>query len=243
MSNLMCPLESLNVSKQGTTLKLDATRRGSTNPEPSKYFNGPNRFNEFKRFWDFLTKNTPEFANCTNPLNNDPEYQSAVGMNNNMNMPIGMNTNTPTGMNTNTPTGMNTNTPTGNASSYVSSTTGTWSGSLLPDTSNPVTSLDYTMPSTDPYVTQLLANTTNSSYNTDNNLKVDSIHILIYLIRVGIIFVFIFLLLTYIPVVKISLINKLIICTAIIFLHSIIDGLIYLFNYIKSGLCSTACGC
>ena len=74
--NNSCPFQSINVIKLAGSLKVEATRVGSTTPEPLKFFTGANRYSDFKDFWDFMAQSTPSFSNCKNPLENDPEYLS-----------------------------------------------------------------------------------------------------------------------------------------------------------------------
>ncbi len=226
---MSCPFDSINVTKQPNTLKVDAVKSGSTTPEPSKYFTGPNRFAEFKQFWDLLTTTSPSMSNCVNPLTNDPEYQSATGSlspadsTHLSNMWSGM--------------------PNPNVQSGI----GTWSGSLLPD-NNPLTSLDLSLSTTgmsgmsdssDSYFSGLESDASKDLKSFDNKY----LYIVLYIVKIGVLFAFVFVLLTYIPTVQIRLINKLLICTAVVFLHSIIDILAFIFQYLRRSMCSTACGC
>lgn len=205
-----CPLESINVTKLDNTLKVDAKRVGSSTPEPSKYFTGNDRYHQFKRFWDFLTNNTPELSQCVNPLLNDQDYINAVGQQ----------SSSSSGM-----TGMSTSPMMGTSIGDM--------GNLLPMSSTSSTS------STPSNIFSYDTSGNLFSDSTDNKIK----HLLFYAIRSIILFVFIFILLTYIPKVNISLINRLIICFTIVFLNGIIDIVVYILTFLRSQVCTSVCGC
>ena len=279
MSNQLCPLESLNVTKSDNTLKVDAKRTNATSSEPPKYFTGPNRFHEFKRFFDFLITNTPEFANCTNPLANDPDYINAVGNTSTSSMP----SNTPpsttpistpstsnpssTGSfnaqywNSMFPPPSTSSSPTSNPVGLPSSTgsfNAQYWNSMFPPPSTSSSSSSWNEgnfdTSSDPYINQLLSthsskpsssyfSSSSSSVFDNPNLKWNWWNVLIYVVKIGVIFGLVFALLTYVPKVEISLVNKIIISTVVVFIGALIDIALYILEFIKGALCTNVCNC
>jgi hypothetical protein len=234
---MSCPLEYISVSKNGDSIHVDTKEKSSSTPEPTKIFSGPNKFIEFKKFWNFLSMNIPNFNTCNNPLANDPEYINANISGIQPLQPI------------QSPNPIPTPSPSPNpymSTPYSSMTMPTMSQSqpsTMPMPSSSLGQSQYDTIASDLYISQLMndSGSTSASASSSSSSSTSSYDfpMLTYTFWFRIIFLFslIFILITYIPRTPILLVRRILICSVVCLIYSLIDIILYYIMKFKKNIC------